>query len=127
MTLFNASIHKRIRAWEAESCVNVRQIRKGSEQRRLFRLRLIRQFIGPLQAQEALVTQAQHIAFLRVAHLHPAKALLATAQAATAETALIGLANAAARAGDVEKLKLLRHTSSCILLLIEDAISAAGK
>ncbi|MNE86649.1 hypothetical protein D3C80_1837690 [compost metagenome] len=73
------------------------------------------------------MAQAQHVAFLRVAHLHPTKTLLATAQAATAKTAFIGLANAAARAGDVEKLKLLRHTSSCILLLIEDAIGAAGK
>jgi hypothetical protein len=90
-------------------------------------LRLIRLFIGSLHAQEALVTQAQHIPFLRIAHLHPAKAFFAAAQAATAKASVIGLADTSARAGDVKKLKLLRHASSCYLLLIEDAIGAAGK
>jgi nucleoid-associated protein YejK len=93
----------------------------------LFGLRIIRLFIGTLHAQEALVAQAQHVTLLRIAHLHPAKAFLAAAQATTAKTAFIGLANATTRAGNVKKLKLLRHTSSCVLKLIEDAIAAAGK
>jgi hypothetical protein len=127
MTLFNASIHKRITRWEAESRAYVRQIRNDLEQRGLFRQGFVGLFIGSLQAQETLVTQAQHVPFLRIAHLHPAKAFLAAAQAATAKTAIVGLTNTATRAGYVKKLELLRHTSSCVLFLIEDAIGAAGK
>jgi hypothetical protein len=127
MTLFNASIHKRITRWEAESRAYVRQIRNGLEQRRLFRQGFVRLFISSLQAQQALVAQAQHVPFLRIAHLHPAKAFLAAAQATTAKATIVGLTNAATRAGDIKKLELLRHTSSCVLLLIEDAIGAAGK
>jgi nucleoid-associated protein YejK len=81
----------------------------------LLGLRIIRLFIGALQAQEALATQAQHVTLLRIAHLHPAKAFLAATQATTTKTAVVGLTNAATRAGDVKKLKLLRHTSSCVL------------
>jgi hypothetical protein len=127
MTLFNASIHKRITRWEAESRAYVWQIRNGLEQRGLFRQGFIRLLVRSLQAQETLVTQAQHVPFLRIAHLYPAKPFLTAAQAATAKAAIVGLTNAATRAGDVKKLELLCHTSSCVLFLIEDAIGAAGK
>src|SRR5690606_19464544 len=79
------------------------------KQRRLLRQRLVGRFSGALQPQEALTAQAQHLALLHIAHVHPAETLLAAAQAATAEPTIVGLTNAATRAGDVEKLKLLRH------------------
>jgi hypothetical protein len=80
----------------------------------LFRRDFVSGFTDTLHTQITLTAQTQHLAFLYVVHLHPAKALIAAAQATTAETALIGLANTAARAGYVKKLKLLRHTTSCV-------------
>jgi hypothetical protein len=70
----------------------------------------------------------QNPAFFSIGHFYPAKALFATAQAASTVAPFIGLTNAAARTGDVKKLKLLCHNASTFTVdLIEDAFLLTGK